>query len=144
MENKELLKYMQSELWYFWMADPTQSVASYRILSEKVRDIIQLLAQREDPHLTIDDYINLDAGRDPRVMSCVERLVDFKPLTPLTGKDSEWEKIYEIGKVATWQNKRYCRVMKDTTLTGKLIKIYEWALGTDEICDVSFPYWPDL
>lgn len=142
--NSELEKYAQSEMWYFWMSDPMQSIASYSILSENVRDIIQFLAEREDPHLTIDDYMNLDFGRDPRIMSCVERLVDFKPLTPLTGKSSEWEKIYEVGKVATWQNKRYCRVMKDTTLTGKLIKVYEWAPGTNDICEVKFPYWPGL
>lgn len=144
MSKSDLEKYMESELWYYWMANPKQSIAGYSMLCESVRDIIQMVADRDDYHLTSDDYLNIDMHGDSRIIACVERLVEFMPLTPLSGKESEWQKIYTIGSVITWQNKRYCHVMRDTTMTGKLIKVYEHVPGSKEIRKVNFPYWPGM
>ena len=44
------------------------------------------------------------------LIACLERLLRFLPLTPLTGEEDEWNEIGE-GK---YQNKR-CRVVKPTT-----------------------------
>ena len=40
------------------------------------------------------------------------RLMDFKPLSPLTGEDDEWVK-HDYGSEVTYQNKRRSSVFKD-------------------------------
>lgn len=145
MSKTELEKYVDSELWQFWMENPTQSVAGYSMFCEGVKNIIDMVIDREPPYfLTGEDYLKIGKLDDPRILSAAERLLQFKPLTSLTGAEREWEKIYTIGSVVTWQNKRYCRVMKDTTLTGKLLKVYEWIPRDNDIREVKFPYWPGL
>lgn len=73
------------------------------------------------------------------------KLASFEPIKPLTGEDSEWEKI----DFQTWQNKRCSRVFK--TADGKIFdvsgKIFEEPDGgryscSDSIVDITFPYIP--
>ena len=145
MSRTELEKYMDSELWQFWMENPAQSIAGYSIFCEGVKNIIEMVADREPPYfLTGEDYLRIGEVNDPRILSFAERILAFKPLTALTGASREWEKIYTIGSVVTWQNKRYCRVMRDTTLTGKVLRNYEWMPKSNDICEVKFPYWPGM
>ncbi len=145
MSRTELEKYMDQELWHFWMVNPTQSAASYSMLCEGVKNIVDMVADREYPYyLTGEDYLKIGKLSDPRILSFAERIIEFKPLTPLTGEEKEWKRIYMIGKVVTWQNKRYCRVMRDTTMTGKVIKIYEYLKDDQGIREVEFPYWPGM
>ncbi len=47
-------------------------------------------------------------GSAPHAVRIFERLASWKPLTPLTGKDDEWEKSGDH-----WQNKRASNVFKD-------------------------------
>lgn len=86
------------------------------------------------------------------------RLLDFKPLAPLTGEDDEWNDIasYGDGTTMRWQNKRHGSVFKDADgscydidgkvfwewwrdlKTGEAIKIYYTAY--DSRVPVTFPY----
>lgn len=41
------------------------------------------------------------------------RLMNFKPLTPLTGENDEWNELGYLGGHARWQNKRHTSLFKD-------------------------------
>ena len=80
----------------------------------------------------------------------------YKPLTPLTGEDDEWNDISEYCNHTTYQNKRFSRVFKDGRdgeaydIEGKIF--WEWNVhedGTPYKCyygngdsrmPVTFPY----
>lgn len=85
------------------------------------------------------------------VLSIIERLFRFKPLTPLTGEDSEWEE-FNLSK-AILQNKRYPSVFKNTEtgevfdISGKVFSIdngKSWFSSKDSKIPVTFPYMPNL
>ena len=46
-------------------------------------------------------------------LQCLEKLLRFKPLSPLTGEDDEWSDVTEISGVPHYQNKRCSSVFKD-------------------------------
>lgn len=78
------------------------------------------------------------------VVGLFDTLVDFKPLTPLTGEDDEWEENY-----GCLQNKRCSSVFKEPD--GRVYDIDYWYMkGEDGTCfgnnntmqDIVFPYMP--
>jgi len=85
------------------------------------------------------------------------KLLDFKPLTPLTGADDEWINLEEYSHVPHWQNKRRSSVFKDADgscydIDGKVF--WEWYKdnegnisksyysGSGCSTPVTFPYTP--
>ena len=46
-------------------------------------------------------------------IQCLQRLLNFKPLTPLTGEDDEWTEVSQISGYPHFQNKRCGSVFKD-------------------------------
>lgn len=80
----------------------------------------------------------------PYVMSIVQRLSQFKPLTPLTGEDDEWN---EVGS-GVYQNKRCSTVFKEAD--GKAYnsegKIFTddggvtWFTNINSRIYIEFPY----
>jgi hypothetical protein len=57
------------------------------------------------------------------------KLLDFKPLSPLTGVDDEWSDVRDYGDNPHYQNKRKSSVFKDSTgecydIDGKVF--WEW------------------
>ncbi len=77
------------------------------------------------------------------------KLSNFEPLSPLTGEDSEWEKI----DYRTWQNVRSSRVFKEVNpdntfsyfdVQGKVFEESDGARYTsnDSRVEISFPYLP--
>jgi len=94
----------------------------------------------------------------PYAIKILTKLMDFKPLTPLTGEDSEWNDVasYGDGTTMRWQNNRHSSVFKDADgscydidgkvfwewfrdlETGQAIKIYYTA--RDSRVPVTFPY----
>jgi hypothetical protein len=46
-------------------------------------------------------------------ISCLKRLLSYKPLSPLTGEDDEWNEVSEISGYTQFQNKRCSSVFKD-------------------------------
>ena len=69
-------------------------------------------------------------------ISILTKLMDFKPLSPLTGEDDEWNNLVEnYEPVPHWQNKRKSSVFKDADGTcydidGKVF--WEWAMPYKE------------
>ncbi len=79
----------------------------------------------------------------PYVINVFSRLAMFKPLTPLTGEDSEWNEI----EPGVYQNKRYSAVFKEKD--GKSYnskgKIFTddgktWYSSKDSHIEITFPY----
>lgn len=78
------------------------------------------------------------------VLSMFTTVVDFKPLTPLTGEDSEWS---DVGN-GQWQNNRCSRVFKNAErawdINGKVFREPDGCTYTsgDSHVTVTFPYTP--
>lgn len=80
----------------------------------------------------------------PYVIETFRRLASFKPLSPLTGEDDEWDDIGE----GYLQNKRYSSVFKNKedgstyNIEGKVFTDDSGFCYTDResIVDVTFPY----
>lgn len=79
----------------------------------------------------------------PYVINTFSRLAMFKPLSPLTGEDDEWN---DVG-AGQLQNKRYSAVFKDPDGTAYNIegKVFTddgevWCICKDSRVDVTFPY----
>ena len=66
-------------------------------------------------------------------ISCLKRLLNFKPLTPLTGEDDEWTEVTRMSGFPHYQNKRCSSVFKDADGTAYDIdgKVF-WEWYTDE------------
>ena len=66
-------------------------------------------------------------------ISCLKRLLAYKPLSPLTGEDDEWTEVSEHMGHKCYQNKRYSAVFKDETgaynIEGKVF--WEWATSSE-------------
>lgn len=63
------------------------------------------------------------------------KLLDFKPLSPLTGEDSEWVNVRDYGGEPHYQNIRRSSVFKDADgscydIDGKVF--WEWAMPYEE------------
>lgn len=93
-------------------------------------------------------------------IGCLTKLLDFKPLGPLTGEDWEWNDISEMSGYTLYQNKRcstiFKKVLDDGTedcynIDGKVF--WEWCTdpetgekfkshytSSDSIVPVTFPY----
>ena len=89
-------------------------------------------------------------------LQCLEKLLRFKPLSPLTGDDDEWHDVSSISDVPRFQNKRCGSVFKEGKdgeaydIDGKVF--WEWykdeqgnAVKTYYTCyesrvPVKFPY----
>jgi hypothetical protein len=68
-------------------------------------------------------------------ISILTKLLDFKPLSPLTGADDEWVNVREHGGEIHYQNKRKSSVFKDADgsvydIEGKVF--WEWARSHDD------------
>lgn len=93
--------------------------------------------------LSNQDHSNFTAAY---VLNAFDRLSHFLPLTPLTGKDDEWNEV----SPGHFQNKRYSAVFKDAD--GKAYnnegKIFSndggktWFTNIDSRVYISFPYMP--
>ena len=46
-------------------------------------------------------------------LQCLKKLLNFKPLSPLTGEDDEWTEVTQISGYPHFQNKRCGSVFKD-------------------------------
>lgn len=54
-------------------------------------------------------------------LSILERLLRFKPITPLTGEDDEWNEVYEKNGLIHCQNRRCSSVFMDKDKHGNII-----------------------
>jgi hypothetical protein len=54
-------------------------------------------------------------------LQCLEKIMRFKPLSPLTGEDDEWTEVSQISGYPHFQNKRCGSIFKD----GKIGEAYD-------------------
>lgn len=101
------------------------------------RNIIEILERFEK-----QGHSGFSAGY---LISCLERLMRFLPLKPLTGEDDEWR---EIGE-KKYQNKRCSRVFKENgeayDIEGKVFSRdggRSWFTNYESHVRVTFPYTP--
>lgn len=77
-------------------------------------------------------------------IQCLEKLLRYQPLRPLTGEDNEWN---EVGE-GVFQNKRSSRVFKENGIAYDIDgKVFEDEKGCrftsrDSRVNVTFPYSP--
>lgn len=77
-----------------------------------------------------------------------DRLVNFYPLTPLTGRDEEWNQIADY----LWQNKRFSAVFKNSTSAWdnarRTVYVYPDGMAVtrsdEEVPYIQFPYMPQI
>lgn len=68
-------------------------------------------------------------------INIITKLMKFKPLTPLTGHDDEWNEVSEHMGQKCWQNKRHSSVFKNGDgeaydIDGKAF--WEWAMPYED------------
>ena len=90
-------------------------------------------------------------------LQCLEKLLKFKPLSPLTGEDDEWSEVTQISGYPHYQNKRCGSVFKNGKdgeaydIDGKVFwywytdeetgeKIKSYYTGYESRVPVTFPY----
>lgn len=83
-------------------------------------------------------------------INCLTKLLDFNPLTPLTGEDWEWSDLSEMSQYTLYQNKRCSTVFKEVlddgtencyNIDGKVF----WEWYTDEETGEQFKtYYTNL
>lgn len=77
-------------------------------------------------------------------LGILKQVLDFEPITPLTGADDEWN---EVGE-GRWQNRRCSHVFKDASgaydIRGRIFREPDGACFTsrDSRVAVAFPYRP--
>ena len=79
-------------------------------------------------------------------LSMLERLMRFKPISPLTGEDDEWNEISH----GSWQNKRCSSVFKDVDgnaydIDGVIVSDnggITWFTSGRFRKNITFPYFP--
>ncbi len=84
----------------------------------------------------------------PYVISCVEKVLRFEPITPLTGADDEWT-LLDFGGDMVAQNKRCGHVFRRADGTaydseGRIFREPDGSCFTskDSRVDITFPYRP--
>ena len=91
------------------------------------------------------------------VLSKLERLLRFKPISPLTGADDEWKEVHSQNGVRTYQNKRCSSIFKDVDAQGNVTRCEDidgivvsdnggitWFSSKKFCKTVTFPYFPPL
>lgn len=125
-----LVDYAKDELKRIGMIDSGEPYNDWG--ARAILDLIELFASQNHSGFTA-----------PYVVNTFSRLAMFKPLSPLTGEDDEWN---ELGD-GSFQNKRYSAVFKDKDGTTYDVdgKIFTddgeiWYTSRDSRVNVTFPY----
>lgn len=80
----------------------------------------------------------------------IKRLLNFEPITPLTGNDEEWNEL-NYDNSTKYQNKRCSRIFKDADgqaydIEGKIFSEdggKSWYQSKDSKVNITFPYIPN-
>ena len=137
-----LIQYAESEL----ARIPKDEDGMQDLLNHDILEIVKTFSEQ--------GHSNLSAGY---VLPKLERLLRFKPISPLTGNDDEWIEIHNRDGVRTYQNKRRSSVFKDVDAHGNVITCEDtggiivsddggisWFASGMFRKSVTFPYFPPL
>ena len=120
--------------------DTPEGLEMQKQVTKEVLELIEVFANQ--------GHSGFSAGY---VAGLFDQLVHWRPLTPLTGDDDEWNDVsmYSTDKRPTYQNKRCSRVFKEAD--GRVYDVEYWYMkdpdgncygGSDCFQDVVFPYMP--
>lgn len=112
---------------------------------KNITDIVKLFQSQRHSGFSANYAINI-----------LERLLRFKPVSPLTGEDDEWHFVYKDSDgLETYQNQRCSSVFKKVDENGNIIECYDcdaicmsddggltWFTSKDTNDDITFPYMP--
>lgn len=125
-----LVDYAKEELNRIGMIDSGEPYND--VVTKAILDLIELFASQGHSGFTA-----------PYTVNVFERLAMFKPLTPLTGEESEWNEIAP----GHYQNKRYSAVFKEKdgkayNIEGKIFTDdgEDWYSSKDSLIEINFPY----
>ena len=126
-----LVDYAKEELKRIGMIDSGEPYND--IVTKAILDLIELFASQGHSGFTA-----------PYTVNVFKRLAMFKPLTPLTGEDNEWNEI----EPGLYQNKRYSAVFKEKdgkayNVEGKIFTDNDgevWYTSKDSHIEINFPY----
>lgn len=125
-----LVDYAKEELKRIGMIDSGEPYND--AVAKAILDLIELFASQGHSGFTA-----------PYTVNAFKRLAMYKPLSPLTGEDSEWS---EVGS-GVYQNKRYSAVFKEDgkayNVEGKMFTDNNgstWYLSKDSHVEITFPY----
>jgi len=126
-----LVDYAKDELKRIGMIDSGEPYNDY--VAKAILDLIELFDSQDHSGFTA-----------PYTISVFSKLAMFKPLSPLTGEDDEWNEM----KDGSFQNKRYSAVFKDSkdgtayNIEGKVFTDDGeiWYTSGDSRVNVAFPY----
>lgn len=125
-----LVDYAKEELKRMGMIDSGEPYND--VVAKAILDLIELFASQGHSGFTA-----------PYTVNVFKRLAMYKPLSPLTGEDSEWIEV----EPGLYQNKRYSSVFKEKD--GKVYncdgKIFTddgevWYVSKDSRIEINFPY----
>lgn len=137
----ELKEYAEQELKLYFPDSKDDDEMDKVIKNHLTEDVMNLIKLFE-----IESHSGFSANV---VLSLFERLSHWKPLTPLTGADDEWNDVDE----ETFQNKRCSSVFKDKEtgecydIDGKVFSTdggKTYYINKDSRVYISFPYVPPI
>ena len=116
--------------------DDEEALKMQKLVTKDVMDIITLFANQ--------NHSGFSAGY---VLNLLDRIMRFKPISPLTGEDDEWEDLSSLG-MEDMQNKRCPSVFKRPDGTAYWVegKIFSndggktWYTDSDSHVDITFPF----
>lgn len=113
-------------------------------INKNIIEIVELFASQRHSGFTAE-----------YAMSILERLLRFKPITPLTGEDNEWIDVSDEMGRRCFQNKRCSSVFKTTDARDNAIEVHDidaiacsdnggltWFTSSRFRKNVTFPYEP--
>jgi len=114
------------------------------LVTKEVMDIVKLFCKQGHSGFSASYVLNL-----------LRRLLDRKPILPLTGEDDEWEEVEEWNKTDnTQQNKRCSAVFRNNFDNSTAYYLYgkvftddggkSWFTNHDSFVPVKFPYYVPL
>lgn len=139
-----LIDYAKRELDLIGMTEDTDSDLNYHIRKHILKMVYEF---SEEGHT---------GASAAYTIGILTKLLDYKPLTPLTGKDDEWAEV-SFGSNMRYQNKRCFHVFKDKdgrAYDSEGVVFYDYYTGEDGrqhkshyTCSesrvyIEFPYTP--
>lgn len=118
--------------------DDKEAEEMQKHMNNDILEIVKTFADQGHSGFSANYAINL-----------IEKLLRYEPITPLTGDDSEWNKL-EYGKSMEYQNKRCPRIFKDADgkpydVEGRIFSEdngQTWYTSKDSRVYIDFPYIP--
>lgn len=114
-----------------------ESLSMQQAINKNILELIDVFSNQHHSGFTASYVIDI-----------LQRLLHYKPLTPLTGEDDEWEDVTSYGyDTPTFQNKRCSAVFKDDKgaywVEGKIFSSdlgHTWYTNSDSCVPVTFPF----